>query len=162
MAMSIMWRRIIAASFLLITAAMTSMLLYTVNLYYGIYRATRDISVKVQKFDVRVFNVSYVTIETELLIQNPSEYAFQALAVEQRSWLNGKYIFTIQVDADADVLPTSDTMLMSQRQVPSHLTRYVVEQTERIWIAEVHLMIKGPLIGALTLKFYDYPSESVH
>lgn len=147
---------------MLITAVLTFTLLYTANLYYGIYGATRDLNVSVQKLDVRVFNVSYVAIETELLVENPSEYAFQALMIEQRSWLNGEYIFTMHVDRRTDVRPMSNTTLTLQRQVPSHLTRYVAEQTERLWIAQVQVLMEGPLVGTLALSFYDYPSESLH
>lgn len=159
--MPIILRKIIIASFILTTVALISTLLYSVHLYYGIYRATRDIDIKIQKFDVKILNVSYAVIETELLIENPSEYAFQALTIGQRFWLNGKYILTMHVNLmnPTDIRPMSNTTFTSQQQVPPHRTQYVAEQTENNWITEINAMIDCPLIGELTLKFHDFPQS---
>ena len=159
--MSTILRKIIMASFILTTVALTSTLSYTSYLYYGIYSATRGIDFKIQKFDVKIHNTSYVVMETELLVENPSEYVFQALTIEERFELNGKYIVTMHVNLidPADISPMSDTTFMSQQKVPSHLTEYVAEQTERNWITIINAMIECPLIGELTLTFYDFPQS---
>lgn len=159
--MSTILRKIIMASFILTTVVLTCTLSYSSYLYYGIYSATRGIDFKIQNFDVKILNTSYVMMETELLVENPSEYVFQALTISQRLWLNGRYIVTMHVNfiKPADIRPMSDTTFMSQQKVPSHLTQYVVEQTERNWIAEIIAMIECPMVGELTLEFHDYPQS---
>ena len=163
--MSTNQQKIIMASFILTTVVLTSMLPYTVYLYYGIYRATREIDVRIQKLDVKTLNVSYMVIETELLFENPSEYAFQVLTIQERFWLNEKYLMTMYVQSTGPsnkIRPMSNTTIISQRQVPSHLTQYVTGQTEKNWVAEMSIMMECPLIGELTLEFHYLSSESLH
>lgn len=158
-------RKAITAGFVLTTVALIFALLYTAQLYYGIYKATRAIEFRIQTFDVEIFNVSYVMIDTALLVENPSEYPLQALTIGQRLWLNGRYIVTIHVNLtnSRDIHPMSNTTFTSLQSVPPHLTQYVAEQTGRNWVVETNAMIKCPLIGELTLKFHDQPqSRYIH
>ena len=159
--MPIVLRKIIIISFMVATVLLSSTLLYTLHLYYGIYRATRVIDIKIQKFEVKVFNISYVVIARELLVENPSEYGIQAITIKQTFRLNGRYISTMFVDLtnNTDIRPMSNTTLMSQHPVPSHLTQYVAEEEEKHWLAETNAMLQFPLVGKLALTFYDSPQS---
>lgn len=160
--MPLVLRKIIIIGFILATVLLSSTLLYTLYLYYGIYRATRATDIKIQKFEVKVFNVSYVVIARELLVENPSEFGFQAITIKQTFWLNGRYISTMFVDLtdNTDIRPMSNTTLMSQHPVPSHLTEYVATEERKDWLAETNAMLQFPLIGRLALTFYDYPQSN--
>lgn len=150
-------RKIVWILFVLMTIVSSSILLYSFHVYYGVYRAIRLINITVRNFSFTLSSESAWT-ETEITVENPSEYSFNVEYLQQKLYLNSldedEYIFTGYYLFNQTVLrPFSTFNITLKIVIPDYKMPMVIKTTDRNWLAIFNIRIKNFIIDALTLSF---------
>lgn len=154
-------RKLVLGSFTLITAALILVIPYTTYIYFGIYKATRDFNVTIEKFNVKVFNASDASIEISLTLQNPSDYEFQVLSIRKIFYLDNDFILnedTYMHATHISLPPRSNVTITYEPHVPSSRMPHLNKQAEKTWFVMIDVSLRGLLIGDFVLTFYEYPT----
>lgn len=164
--MTIDARKTVVMAFIIATIVSTTIVAYTARAYIGLYEATRSFNVTVQKFTVDVFNDTYALIETVLIMQNPSEYTFEVIYVQERLRLNvtGEWQHILVDGAyfwqNPKLMPPfSNVTTTFKTSVPESRIWHITEQTERTWLVWISVYMKGPFVNEMLLSFYEVTHE---
>lgn len=156
--MSLNARKIVWIVFLISTIISSFMILYTYNVYFGVYRAIRLVNVSVKGFRLS-FSDDAAWTETNLTIENPTKYTFIVEFFEQELYLNSLdskgYIFTAYQPKTAILNPFSNFNITFKIIIPEHKIHMIISANKRTWLAVFFITIeKPPFFDKLTLTFH--------
>lgn len=144
--------------YMVTTVITVATLFYTADFYFRIYRATHALNIEVQGFDVSILNTTHALTETRLTIQNPSEFEFEVVYVEERLSSNpsasGSSSFILHGLAwfrdPKPIQPASSITVTINETV--HVEK--IQTAPRIF-ATITVFLRGPLIGEFLMQSYE-------
>lgn len=148
-------RRIVKLLYIIMTVMAVAVLFYTADYYFRIYRATHALSVEIHGFDISLLNVTHAQTETNVTIQNPSEFQFEVVYVEER-------LSSDPSDAESFILHGLTWFSIPKPIQPaSSLTVTVIEtvrvekiETAPMVFAEIAVLFHGPLVEEFLMQSY--------
>lgn len=157
--MSFKARTIVILAFVLTTLALTIATAYTTYVYIGVYKGTRNLTITIQSFTVNVFNSTEALIETDLTVQNPSEFSFRVLHIQQKLYLEDQYFWVDQIVFPSYhpkyILPFTNDNMTFNMDVPA-LKIHLISQTEKQdWFMVFTILLEGPLVGIFDIKKFE-------
>ena len=149
-------RKIVWIAFVITTVASGGILSYTLHVYFGVYRAVRLINISVVGFLFYPSNESPWT-ETNITIENPSEYSFTVDLLQQKLYLNSLdtegYIFTTYLSNPIILGPFSNFNATFKIIVPDYKISVVASAASRNWMTVFYVWGKGLMLDSLSLSF---------
>lgn len=154
--MSFKARTIVILAFVLTTLALTIATAYTTYVYIEVYKGTRNLAITTRSFTVNVFNSTEALIETDLTIQNPSEFSFRVLHIQQKLYLEDQYFWVDQIVFPSyrpKYIPpfTGDNVTFNMDVPPLKIP--LIHQTEKQnWFIQLTILLEGPLVGVFDIR----------
>lgn len=151
-------RRIIVAIYALTTIVAVILTGFFMNEYFGIYTAVRMFDVSVEEFSVVVLNETYALTETLLVVQNPSDYAFEVIYVMQKLLLDGAFFGIRSIDMMADPVwmgSGSEVTIPVQIDVGATGVSRLAESKEKEWDTLIHVGLMVPLVGRSMVRLRE-------
>jgi hypothetical protein len=149
--------KIVWIAFMIGTVASAGLLLYTSHLYFGVSRAIRLINISVKGFFFG-FSDEIAWTETNVTIENPSEYSFNVELLQQKLYLNSldsnDYIFTAYLSNPVILRPFSNLNATFKIVVPDYKMPLVAGASNRNWLTVFYVSVKSRISDTLTLDFF--------
>lgn len=153
--MSLVARRIVIITFVIIVVALNIILAYTLYTYVKVSNAVSLFDVTTQRIYPRVFNATYAVVETDLTFHNPSEYTLEISGIQLALYVNGEYLWVENAILHGmRLMPFSRKNATIEMVVPSRKVFLLVGSEPKSCYALIYVFTEVPLISRhLTLKF---------
>lgn len=148
---------VISVIFAMTTIVLTSVLVYSFTVYFGVYTALRRLNVSIAEFDVVEFNTTHTYIATILTLDNPAAQEFYTIGLEQNMYFNGEYFAFTRPEEPSTyrplrIPPQSSFNVTINTDVPPSKIEMLQEATERNWFTSILVMLESPMIGRFFLR----------
>jgi len=141
-------QKTIMTVFLLVTLASSVLILYTIPLYFRVFRGLRSFSIVLPVLKIKVANSSHISVVTTFEVQNPSELTYELRQVIEALTLEGKYILakTLSLKEFIALDPNSTATLTIDAIVPKDKIPYVQAKLSSPWLVYIRIFVRGPLV----------------
>lgn len=128
---------------------------YFTNVHFRTYIATRNFKIVVDRLIVKTSNGSFISIETILILSNPSQQTMEILDILGAASLDGKLMF-IQNLKDVRkpfrLSPMTNITLTLKEDVPRYAMNYIKSNKNKFWTVTIRAFLRVPLIHFYTWR----------
>jgi len=151
--------------FLVTTLALNSVLLYSLNLYFGTYTAVRGFEIEMLRVRFQMPNGTYAEVELDIGFRNPSTYTLIVHNIAQRLFVNEEYLMYVTTNGSKGtplvILPPSSSFNLSiVKPIPSGELERFTEPDNRTWISSTLVSLEAPLIGTIPIRYLLMSQEA--
>jgi hypothetical protein len=134
--------------FVSVTLVSSILILYTVPIYFKVFKGLRSFNIALPVLEAKVANSSNVSVVTSFEVQNPSELTYELLQAVETLTLEGKYILakTLSFRQFVQLNPNSTVTLSINALVPVDKVSYVEARLSSPWLVYIRIFVRGPLV----------------
>jgi hypothetical protein len=135
--------------------------LFSFNFYLGTFKAVRALKFSINDFSFHIFNATHAQTTTSTLLNNTSPYEFQAFGIEQKVYVNYRYVGLawirdvsefkpIRVPAKSSINATL-TLTIYMDFLSPEIVELLLEPRSKTWQLSVVALLNGPMVGKFSL-----------